>query len=169
NKEPKQGQRVRVAIGADEVIGRVFRSQSDAALAQLRLERPVAAALGQALIVRNYSPPNVLGGGKVEVPQALPRKTREAPKPIQAKDDAEAILIILSDTPTGVKTEEICRRLGKTPQALGSVFEALREKEAIHGFAGTWLAQAGYEELKDMLLRALTRVHERHSSSTTVS
>jgi len=66
----KYGERVRVAVGAAEVIGKAFQSPTDPDLVQLRLHAPVSVALGQPIIVRRHSPPDLLGGGLVEVPLA---------------------------------------------------------------------------------------------------
>ena len=73
-KRPTHGARVRVSIGADEAIARAFHNDSDPELVQLRFERPVAAVRGQPFIVRRYSPPDLLGGGRVTVPEASVRR-----------------------------------------------------------------------------------------------
>ncbi len=60
-------ERVRVYIGADEVIGRVRlldRSRlgpGETAVAQLRLERPAVAARGDEFVLRRYSPMVTIG------------------------------------------------------------------------------------------------------------
>ena len=63
--------RVRVYLGADEIIARVAlidrkrlepESEADA---QLRLERPTVADAGDPIVIRRYSPMQTLGGGTV--------------------------------------------------------------------------------------------------------
>jgi len=74
----KHSQRVRLSIGAVEAIGRVFLSDAQPEIAQIRLESVIACAREQPLILRQYSPPILLGGGKVTIPQARKRRKNEA-------------------------------------------------------------------------------------------
>ncbi len=72
--------RVRVHLGAAELIGRVILLESDAldpgeaGLAQLRLEAPTAAARGDRFVLRQYSPMITIAGGEVIDP--APHKHR---------------------------------------------------------------------------------------------
>ncbi len=162
--EPKHGQRVRVSLGADEVMGKAFLNEHDSTLVQVRLESPVAAALNQPVIVRRYSPMTLLGGGRVIVPLARPRRKGERFEPIlAAASDEDAILQALGDSPDGLMTEEICRLLGRTPQALGSAFESLSKAgpggPKVFGFGGRWLSAAGFREGSSRLLQALDQMH----------
>lgn len=157
-QEPKHGLRIRVSIGAEEAIGKVLLNDGRADLAQLKLETPVACALGQPLIVRRYSPPELLGGGRVLVPKAVARRKSEAPR--AKPESAEPILGVLRDEAQGVGTEEICRRLGKTPQALGDTFERLSARGAILGFAGLWFDAEAWAEASEQFLAALGQLHE---------
>ena len=103
----KHGSRIRVSIGAEEAIGRVFLSDADPELVQLRLESKVAAALDQPLIVRRYSPPDLLCGGRVLIPQAKRRKKGDEIRTTKADSDDDAILATIGDNQNGVPTEEI--------------------------------------------------------------
>lgn len=78
--ELKNRQRIRVHHGAREVLGRVvlldaetLKSPGDA-LVQLRLEQPIVAGAGDYFVIRRYSPPHVLGGGKVIDPNSVKHK-----------------------------------------------------------------------------------------------
>ncbi len=165
--EPKHGQRVRVSIGADEAIGKVFLSE-DSGIAQLRLESHVAAAMDQPLIVRRYSPPDLLGGGRVVVPQARVRRRKEKANVVEEQDLPSAILRVVGENPDGVATEEICRLLGKTPQALGQIFEDLSKKGSLRGFAGHWFSLEGYRAGFERFLDGLRQVHEKQPSRASV-
>ena len=165
---PKHGLRVRVAIGAAEAIGRLFLTDGSPSLGQLRLEEPVAAALGQPIIVRRYSPPDLIGGGRVTVPQAKPRRRSEASSTVQASGDEAAILEVLEGAPAGVATEEIARRLGKSVQALGTVFEGLSRSGAIKGFAGLWMTQEAFDVSSQRLLDSLRHLHELNPAQATI-
>jgi selenocysteine-specific elongation factor len=73
--------RLRVHLGASEVLGRVvlFRDgplpPGERGLAQLRLERPIVAARGDRIVLRSYSPQATMAGARVLDP-APPRRAR---------------------------------------------------------------------------------------------
>ncbi len=158
----KHGQRVRLSIGSEEVIARMFLSDGEPDIVQLRLERSVACALDQPFIVRRYSPPDVLAGGLVIVPQATKRRKSERPALTgEAGRDPEAILSVLGDEPNGIATSEVCRALGKTPQQLGDAFEQLSQEGRIRGFAGIWFSANGFEIGSRRFLSALSDLHRQ--------
>jgi len=70
-KEFKSGQRVRIHIGTNEIIGRINFTEDDeikpgeSRIVQFNLEKPVIASYGDHFIIRNYSPMETIGGGKV--------------------------------------------------------------------------------------------------------
>lgn len=70
--------RVRVHIGTAEILARVILLEEDelapgkTMLVQLECEEPMAAARGDRLVIRSYSPMTTIGGGKVIDP--LPTK-----------------------------------------------------------------------------------------------
>lgn len=158
---PRHGSRVRVSLGADEAIARVFLSDQDSEFAQLRFERAIACALDQPLIVRRYSPPELLGGGKVVVPVAIKRRKSEALGETARGSSEQEILAVLETQPEGIVTEEICRRLGKSQQALGDAFERLSHAGQARGFGGFWFTAENFDRASERLLNALDRLHDR--------
>lgn len=159
--EVKHGMRIRASIGTEEAIGKLFLNDHDPDLIQLRLEAPVACAKDQPLIVRRYSPPTVLAGGRITVPQARTRRKSEPLSgPVNVTSEPEAILEAVSGKPNGLPTEEICRMLGRTPQALGDVFEKLRTEKKLVGFAGLWFEPAAFVDAANRFLGALKEMHE---------
>lgn len=165
---PRHGARVRVSAGAEEVIAKAFHTDAEPEIVQLRLESPLAVALRQPVIVRRYSPPEVLGGGRVLVPVARQRRKSEAFVPVAETDSAEdAILEALGDR-TGVTTEEVCRVLGKSPQALGKAFEALASADRVRGFAGLWMRSEVFESAAAQFLEVLAQAHEKQPTQATV-
>ena len=80
----EHGQRVRVHLGAAEVLGRVVFLSGDSAApgvsvpAQLRLEEPVVARNGDRFVVRSYSPLTTIAGGVVLEPCPPKRKRLSA-------------------------------------------------------------------------------------------
>lgn len=156
---PRHGSRVRVSLGAAEGIGKVFLSEEDEAVAQVRFERPIAVAKGQPMILRRYSPPDLLAGGRVAVPVAVPRRRREKVVRVTATTDAERILELVGQAEAGLPTEEICRVLGRTPQQLGDEFEKLKAAGNLRGFAGHWMTPDGLAKSTAKLMEALSRLH----------
>lgn len=156
---PKHGMRVRVSIGAEEAIGRLFLDREGAG-AQLRLESSVGATAGQPFIVRRYSPPDVLGGGRVMVPEGVVRR-----RTVTRADDGlplpDQILALVGDSPEGMATEEIARTLGRTSQQLGDVFEAIRKEGRLGGYAGRWLSPGGLDAAGKAMEEALRTEHAK--------
>lgn len=162
--EPKHGLRIRLSIGSAEAIGRAFLSDAQPDIAQLRLEGKVAAVKDQPLIVRRYSPPDVLGGGVVLVPQGIRRRKSEQVQLVEGVDEGEAILDIVAGSPQGVATEEIARRMGKTLQQLGSTFERLKSSGDLLGFAGWWTCPPGLAASVEAMQAALRDLHAAEPS-----
>ena len=162
--EVKHGATVRVALGADDVVGRVFLSASDPTVAQLRFTRPTAAFTGQPMIVRRHSPPDLLGGGKVVRPVAEVRRRNQAVSVVQPGDTAAAVWQRVADGLGAVTTEEVCRAVGQSPQALGPVFERLLGEGRLLGFAGAWFTP---ETLAGAWERFHSALMAAHSASPT--
>jgi len=161
--ELKHAARIRVSIGTEEAIGKAFLSVTDPNFVQLRLESEIACAVGQPVIVRRYSPPTLLGGGTVVTPVAVKRRRSEGVGVTVTADDAQtAILEVVASSPGGVNTEEICRRLGRSAQALGDTFEQLLKDQKLIGFAGLWLTQETLDAAYTQLESALMKLHTAH-------
>lgn len=157
--EVKHGSRVRLSVGAEEALGKLFLNDQDARLAQLRLNHAVAVALGQPIILRRHSPMDVLAGGKVLVPLAKPRRRTERVVRVESDNLEGAVAALLDRFAEGVPTEEVCRQLGRTSQALGPVFEALQADGRAYGFAGLWFAPEGFRASCAKFLTALEHLH----------
>lgn len=154
----RHGRRIRLAIGAEEAIGKAFLSDVEPAVVQFRLESPVAAAVGQPVLVRDYSPQTVLAGGVVLVPQAPVRKRSQAIHRVQATDLASQVIEVVTNS-EGASTEFVCRQLGKSAQDLGSVFETLLKEGALVGLAGRWFSPTGFADALGKFLEALGAAH----------
>lgn len=163
----KHGTRVRVAIGAEEAIGRIVLpsqvagdfSPEGARDAQLRLETPVACAAGQPLVLRRYSPPDLLAGGTVTVPQAMIRRRGQA-KPTVSASPEETILAALDGKAEGLPTEDLCKLTSLSLQKIADVIEGLRVEKKIIGFGGRWFMPYGFRLGANRFLEALKELHE---------
>lgn len=118
--------RVHVHLGAAAALARVRLLGGAAAvepggtaLAQLRLETPLAALRGDRFIVRRYSPVVTIGGG--EVVDAFPPKrspkspaARDSVAALAGADDREAALRFVDEAgPRGLTGAALSRRLGR--------------------------------------------------------
>ncbi|MBI3721999.1 MAG: SelB C-terminal domain-containing protein, partial [Fimbriimonas ginsengisoli] len=66
----------------------------------------------------------------------------------------------LHDAQAGLPTEEVCRRLGKTPQALGDAFQALVASDQARGFAGLWFGASAFQQASERFLAVLAAIHD---------
>jgi selenocysteine-specific elongation factor len=162
---PKQGLRVRVSAGTEEVMARVFLKENEPEMAQFRLESVLACAKGQPVIIRRFSPQELLGGGVIITPQAS-RKRRAAA--VEGETVEEMVLGVVDQAAGGISTDEVARRLGRSLQDLGTPFENLIAAKQIVGFAGTWVTTERVREIFQDLQEALLRVHALTPTVATV-
>jgi selenocysteine-specific elongation factor len=162
--EAKHGSRIRLSIGADEAIGKLFLNDADPLLAQVRLERKVGCRKGQPVILRRYSPPHLVGSGIVEVPAAKVRRKSEAVVTAQEGSLDDSLVSLVGSEPKGISSEEAARRLGRSIQDLGSTFEQLLKSGRLLGFAGLWFSPNTFEQAASALMAALEKVHEAQPS-----
>ena len=103
NKKPvKNRTLVRLHTGTSEVMGRLILLEQEelppgqTAVAQLRLDSPVAIVKDDRFVVRSYSPVRTIGGGQVlnPIPQKHKRLRPDVVEGLQhlADDDPEAII-----------------------------------------------------------------------------
>lgn len=158
----RHGMRVRVAIGSADALGRMFLNDHDPDLIQLRLDEPVACALGQPLIVRRHSPSDLLAGGRVTVPLAKPRRKSERPvsSGLEGLGLEQALVGAVRAAESGQPAEEACRMLGRTQRDLAPVFERLRKGGRLLGFADLWFTPETFEAASERFLATLRRLHQ---------
>lgn len=166
--EPKHGQRIRLSIGSEELIGKVYIDDPESPTAQLRLETEFGAAIGQPFVIRGHADSELLGGGTVALIRARPVKKSIKPDPIAPEALEPTILAAISDDPRGVTTEEISKRLGQSPQSMGDIFQSLLEEGKVRSFAGLWMTPEGFAEGTRRFLEALRLTHERHPTTALV-
>lgn len=156
----KHGSRVRVSLGAEEVIGRAFLNAQDRDLVQLRLESPVGCATFQPLILRDYSPPHVIAGGRVTVPLAAPRRFRDAPQAsVDSFDRADSVLALLSADARGRSVPEVAQQAGLSHSAAAEALQRLASEGQAINLSGAWIASHQLTAAGEAIVVALQRMH----------
>ena len=159
---PNHGMEVRVAIGMDDAFGKLFLNDTDATIAQVRFNHPVAATKGEPVIIRRHSPATLLGGGVVITPVAEFRRKKDVIRYVDLTNVEEGILAAVHEDPNGVPTQEICRLMGVSQQQLGEHFERLIKERRIIGFASIWYQPHIFLAQANIFLKALGDLHEEH-------
>lgn len=164
--EPQYASEVKVTIGTEDVVGRIFPSDQEPDVAQIRLSERTAMLVDQPMIVRQLHPPLVLGGGKVRSLSATLHRRQEHVFEWDPENPSEAILRILTERNEGVTIHEICKLMGVTQQDLGDTIAELKAAKQILGFGGTWF-------LPDVFLREAQRflscLAELHKADPTIA
>jgi len=123
--------RVRVHLGADEVIGRAALldrarlDPGDEALVQLRLERPAVADAGDPLVLRRYSPMLTLGGGTVIDAHPPPRRRGDPVQPVAATLEERVEAAVEAAGKSGTTVEEIVPRVAAVRAQVEQILERL--------------------------------------------
>ena len=182
NEKPfESGVRVHVHHGTREVIGRVLLMDGSdelapggRALAQVRLEEPLAPRYDDRFIVRSYSPVFTIGGGTV-LDALPPRRThlrapeRELLEALQARDLTGAATGLLVSRGVPMTSAEVAAALG-LPRA--GVADDLNKGpfERFKVGGDTYFVSAeGLDRLVSGALSQLVRFHEEHPRSTGIA
>jgi selenocysteine-specific elongation factor len=117
-------QRVRLHAGTLEVLARVqLRAPIERGargLARLVLEEPAVVRGGDRLVLRSYSPVQVIGGGRVLDPVPPPGRV-QWPAGINGTEAPERLAALLHRRPQGIERIQVPQLLGVTPAAAGEV------------------------------------------------
>ncbi len=176
-KPLKHRARVRVYLGTAEILGRVILLDREElepgaeTYIQLQLEEPVAAARGDHLVIRSYSPMRTTGGGVVVDPTAIKHKryreeiikalkTAEKGTPAELLEQflaANARLCTSADlaTGTGLTVETVTGALRELLDR-GHAVELLSEGEK------TYLSVQVMVKWEDKIKQALSEYHQKY-------
>ncbi len=171
----KSRARVRVHIGAAEVLGRVRVlddpaeiSPGKSGLAQLRLESPVVALHGDHFIIRTYSPPATIAGGLVVDPHAVKHrgkeilKTRERLHALMSPDRTLKFTeFVRASGKSGRRYRDIAASTGWSDGVLSAVGLVAQGEESIVAADGVFLATEDFNRLGASLLAELATQHKR--------
>lgn len=172
-------QRVRVHLGAAEVLARVRVLEEGgeikpgkSGLVQLRTEAPVVGVLGDRFIIRAYSPQLTIGGGRILDPFALKHRARDlagARTTLQAlsKGDRPTQLALFAAGAgrSGLSRGEMAARTAWREDVIESAARQALAAGAIVDAEGRLLGRESFAELKRQVSEAVTAHHQREPLS----
>ncbi len=177
--------RYRVHLGTTEVPGVLTLLDTNelqpgqTALAQLRLEDPIAAVFGQPFVIREESPAWTVGGGVILQPIAGRIRRRDQLGKVQLQrindpDPAVRLSGVLSGYDRHAWTRlDLIRDVGVTDHEALKLVESLEEsgrliEVPVASRRILKLEQATVEALEDRVLRALQRLHQKNQRLSAV-
>jgi len=168
-------QRVRVHIGAAEVLARVRVleetgeiSAGGKGFAQLRFETPIVGVAGDRFIVRAYSPQVTIGGGVILDPFAIKHRAREfaevraALGNLSQGDHASRVSqFVINAGGAGVRREDIAARTAWHDELIATALDRATKGGSILKIEDTFVARAKFDELADKVTAEITAHHKR--------
>jgi selenocysteine-specific elongation factor len=168
-------QRVRVHIGAAEVLARVKVLEpsgevkpGQSGFAQMRFEAPVVGVLGDRFIIRSYSPQRTIGGGIVLDAFAAKHRardlgpTRERLAALRDGNSHQKVASFASATEEhGLKRPDLIAHTGWRIEIAEAAISAAREAGLVVDVGGELLEPSVFNDLKQ---RVLTDVSAHHQS-----
>ena len=191
-KALRHGARVRVHNGTSEILGRVSIAGPSAteiaaggrALVRLRLEHAAVLTRGDRFIIRAYSPPITIGGGRVLDPaptrpgvrsaegvaslepfDSWPSTTSVEGDSLRASGDIQAIAAMITAAGVaGIPVASLVSRAGVSANQLKATVDALAQKEIV--VAGDRVADgASLTRAGQALIKIVTTFHGAHPLS----
>jgi len=176
-------QRVRVHIGAAEVLARVrvleARGQIDPGargLAQLRLETPIVGVLGDRFVVRAYSPQVTIGGGVILDPFAARHRAREFSEvragleTLAAEDRrAQVTQFVTAAGIAGLRRQDITARTAWRDEVTEAAIAAAKEAGSILIIEDILVGPLVFENLARQIVAEVRAHHEREPLSRGLS
>lgn len=168
-------QRVRIHIGAAEVLSRVRVLKDDGEIkpgdsgfAQFRFESPVVGVLSDRFIIRSYSPQATMGGGLILDPLATKHRARDTPA------IRSSLQTLAGGNPGGQLTQFVADagRRGLTIEAIAARTawrdeviqraqdEAIRSGE-VKVVERTLISRAVFDDLTGQIMKAIQAHHQR--------
>ena len=174
------GARVHVDHGTREVLGRVLLMEGDtlapggSALAQVRLEEPLAPRYDDRFIVRSYSPVYTVGGGVV-LDVLPPRRTRLKPHErelldaLVAHDLAGAVVGLLAARSLPMSSAEVAAALGVARAAVADEMNRAQLARLSVGGEAYFTTPDALDALVGAIERELLAFHDSNPTSTGIS
>jgi selenocysteine-specific elongation factor len=170
--------RVRVHLGAAEVLGRIRVlagagqvAPGEQGFAQLRLESPVVALPSERFIIRSYSPSRTVAGGSVIDPFAAKHRGREALRvgarlaSISAGGDMDEpsrlAYFIETAGEAGLRRAELLARTGWRRRVLERAAREVIARGLAVDAEGLLISRASFDALAQRALKETEAFHER--------
>jgi len=171
NRVIKDWTRIRLYLGSAELLARLvilsdkqIRSGGEA-FCQLRLECPAAAWLGDRFVARLYSPPDLLGGGRILDP-VPPRHKRFDPvvlEQLRARDAGDLREILVTALATGpILREILVHRLRRTEEEIRTAIEELQQTGRIRMIGSFLIRQQDLKGIERRAEELVADFHRRH-------
>lgn len=167
-------QRVRVHLGAAEVLARVRVLEqlgeiapASLGFAQFRLEAPVVGVIGDRFIIRSYSPQRTIGGGVIVDPFAGKHRTkgfavsRERLTALLSGDRNQNVELFTAGTKElGLTRSDLIARTGWCDEVAEEAIAAARARGLIIDVGGELLSPSVFDELKTKVLKDVNAHHK---------
>ena len=191
----RHGARVRFHQGTSEVLGRValgpglgeMAGAGDTpgellpggrAFVRLRLERPAVLTRGDRFILRAYSPPLTIAGGRVLDPQPLQAGIRTATARLRlerlldgdvvtdaaAQDRAIGVMVAERGI-AGLGLAALVTRAGVSPEVVEEVTDRLTASGTVRRIGDLIVEAAALAQVRDRLIEMVTTFHASHPLS----
>ncbi len=167
---------VHVHLAASDVTGRVALLEGrslapgEVGLAQIVLDRPIGAAVGDRLVLRDQTARRTIGGGPVIDPYS-PARGRARPerlallRAIDGRDGGRALAALLDAHPAGLPLARFERGWNLTGREAGELYAAADLRRIEVGAETIGFLPAHWAALRGDVVDALARWHERKPES----
>jgi selenocysteine-specific elongation factor len=165
-------QRVRIHVGAAEVLARVRAlamsgeiKPGASGFVQLRLEAPIVGVLGDRFILRSYSPQHTIGGGLIADPFPPKHRARELadvrPQLIGLLNGSreEKMAALASTAPHGLSRADIGARTGWRDPIVAAAVESACAQGVIAEAGGEFFATGTLADLKQNMVKDIRAHH----------
>ena len=171
-KQLEHRARVRVHLGASEILGRVVLPGAEpllpgeTAFVQLRLESPVVAVPRDRLILRSYSPATTIAGATVIDPSAAKRARLDPAAESRLRTletgtlEARIQRLAADSRGDGVRVEEMALRLGEEPSRVEVAATTATGLLRLKG--GTFLDRAAWNRALELVEATVRKYGEAH-------
>ena len=175
----KSRARLRVHIGAAEVLGRIRVLDPEGSigagnegLVQLRLESPIVAVHNDRFVIRTYSPQETLAGGVVLHPFAGKHRGKDLQQVRQlleqlSDDERTSTFVALVEFAgqSGIRLSEVAAATGWTDELLSAVIETVRSKTTLTDAGGVFVSRYHFDNYSAGVIGELERFHKREPLS----
>ncbi len=172
-------QRVRIHVGAAEVLARVRVLEEGGEIkpgqrgfAQLRFESPIVGVLGDRFVVRAYSPQVTIGGGVILDAFAAKHRARDLPitraglDSLSGNDRSRQIAVFVAGAGAhGISRTDLAARTGWRGEIIEQAIGESIASHAVMSVGETLIAPDLFEELKTKIVEAIAAHHQREPLS----